>query len=99
MKKFNRCQCSLLLCASLFSFSVISAKDVSPNLALARQLNEAFVEVAEKVSPAVVVITVTSKPGSAPEDEEEDRAYDSFPRQLRRYFLRPRSERSQREGS
>ena len=33
------------------------------NLDLARQLNAAFVEVAEKVSPAVVVITVTQKAG------------------------------------
>jgi len=99
MKKFNFCLWSLLLCASLFSASAIYAKDISPNLALARQLNEAFVEVAEKVSPAVVVITVTQKPGSAPDDEEEDGAYDSFPREFRRYFRRPRTERSQGQGS
>jgi serine protease Do len=33
----------------------------SPALTLARQLNEAFIEVADKVSPAVVVIEVTEK--------------------------------------
>ena len=33
----------------------------SPALSLARQLNEAFIEVADKVSPAVVVIEVTEK--------------------------------------
>ena len=36
----------------------------SPNLDLVRQLNAAFVEVAEKISPTVVVITVTQKPGA-----------------------------------
>jgi serine protease Do len=34
----------------------------SPGLDLARQLNEAFVSVAEQVSPAVVVLEVTEKP-------------------------------------
>jgi serine protease Do len=33
----------------------------SPALTMARQLNDAFIEVAEKVSPAVVVIEVTEK--------------------------------------
>jgi serine protease Do len=42
----------------------VGADDAAnPNLALARQLNEAFVAVAEKVSPSVVVITVTGKGG------------------------------------
>src|SRR5581483_147170 len=36
--------------------------ETGSNLELARRLNEAFVEVAEKVSPSVVVITVTEKP-------------------------------------
>lgn len=99
MKKFNFSPWSLLLCASLFSFPVTHAGDINPNLALARQLNEAFVGVAEKVSPAVVVITVTQKPGVAPDDDEEDGPYDSFPREFRRYFRRPRTERSQGQGS
>ncbi len=54
----------------------------SPALSLARQLNEAFIEVADKVSPAVVVIEVTEK-SSYNADEEfwwsliapEDRPY------------------------
>ena len=41
------------------------AHAASANLDLARQLNQAFIEVAEKVSPAVVVITVVQKPAAA----------------------------------
>jgi len=36
----------------------------SANLELARQLNQAFIEVAEKVSTAVVVITVVQEPAA-----------------------------------
>src|SRR6266478_1753422 len=98
IKKFNLGRWSLLLCASLFfSFPVTHAKDISPNLTLARQLNDAFVGVAEKVSPAVVVITVTQKPGATP-DEDEDGVYEGFPREFRP-FRRPRTERSQGQGS
>jgi hypothetical protein len=43
------------------------AKDSSP-LDLARQLNEAFIEVADAVSPAVVILKVTEKPS---EDSDE----------------------------
>ena len=56
------------------------------NLELARQLNQAFVEVAEKVSPAVVVITVVQKPAAALSNDGEDGPSDSLPPELRRYF-------------
>ena len=36
-----------------------SSLPASPNTDVARQLNAAFVEVADKISPSVVVITVT----------------------------------------
>jgi Do/DeqQ family serine protease len=59
----------------------------SANLELARQLNQAFVEVAEKVSPAVVVITVVQRPASAAEDDSQG-LFDSLPREFWRYFRR-----------
>ncbi len=59
-----------------------AAKEPSSNLDLARQLNQAFVEVAEKVSPAVVVITITQKPM----DDENDSRFDPLPPELRRRF-------------
>src|SRR5213593_1967621 len=48
----------LLAAISLLAISSRAAteKEPSANLLLARQLNQAFIEVAEKVSPAVVVI-------------------------------------------
>ncbi|HXD00116.1 MAG TPA: trypsin-like peptidase domain-containing protein [Verrucomicrobiae bacterium] len=61
------------------------------NLALARQLNEAFVQVAEEVSPSVVVITVTEKAGTLPTDAGDDEdgqqnPSSQIPPELRRYL-------------
>jgi serine protease Do len=64
-------------------------------LDLARQLNQAFVQVAEDVSPAVVVITVTQKPSANPHaDDGSDDSDDPF-EQFRRYFQRQRQPQSQ----
>ncbi|MDB6019187.1 MAG: 2-alkenal reductase [Pedosphaera sp.] len=71
-----------------------AAAKPNPNLDLARQLNQAFVEVAEEVSPAVVVITVTQKASPTPsftpgqdgsEDNSED-PMDHIPPEFRRFF-------------
>jgi serine protease Do len=76
--------------------SLATAKP-NPNLDLARQLNQAFVEVADEVSPAVVVITVTQKATPSSKlssgqglDDGED-PLDRVPPELRRFF-RHRSE-------
>ncbi len=59
------------------------------NLALARQLNDAFVEVAEKVSPSVVVINVVQRPSAGDLSEnDEDADSDAIPRDFRREFRR-----------
>ena len=63
----------------------------SANLELARQLNQAFVQVAEDVSPTVVVITVTQKsmtPTLDTGDGSDDGGdgLDRFPPELRRWF-------------
>ena len=64
------CAVAALVAASHFS---VTAKESTPaadpqkpmapsrSLELARQLNEAFIQVADQVSPAVVVIQVTKK--------------------------------------
>jgi serine protease Do len=77
----------------------------NPNLELARQLNQAFVQVAEEVSPSVVVITVTQKaspglqfkmtPGQEQNGEEDP--LDQIPPELRKY-LSPQ-EKSTGQGS
>src|SRR5262245_13297143 len=59
------------------------------NLDLVRQLNQAFVEVAERVSPAVVVINVTEKPPQWLPDADENEKTNSpgsMPREFWRQF-------------
>ncbi len=68
-----------------------AGETANANLALARQLNEAFVQVAEEVSPSVVVITVTEKPGALPTDTGDDTEgqqspSSQIPPELRRYL-------------
>jgi serine protease Do len=58
-----------LLCAvTLLCLAPLQPRAAAlPSLDLAHQLNQAFVEVVEKVSPSVVVITVTEKPSPSRE--------------------------------
>jgi serine protease Do len=58
--------CLLTIAAASTTVSA-SAKD-SPALELARQLNDAFTEIADKASPAVVVIKVSEKPDDTADD-------------------------------
>lgn len=59
------------------------------NLELARQLNQAFVQVAEQVSPCVVVITVTQKPSTNPHGDDgmddEQNPWEQFRRFFKQY--------------
>ncbi|HZV33948.1 MAG TPA: trypsin-like peptidase domain-containing protein [Verrucomicrobiae bacterium] len=57
------------------------------NLDLARQLNQAFVKVAEEVSPCVVVITVVQKAGANPHTDDTSQG-DEQQDPLRRFFQR-----------
>lgn len=81
---------ALLACGTVLSFPSFSAETADPPasraLDLARQLNEAFISVAEAVSPAVVVIEVRQKAG-APEDYEGDSIFESLPPDVQRRFL------------
>ena len=84
---------------SLPSF-VATAKD-SAALELAHQLNQAFVEVVDKVSPAVVVIEVSGRrPVIAPGSEDEEIPYlDAIPPELKKRFKeRRRNESDGEEG-
>ncbi len=77
--------CSGLLSNPSFAKDTKDSKDTSEALALAHQLNQAFIEVADKVSPAVVVIEVTQKPGIA-DSEDSENFWDSLPPEFRRRF-------------
>jgi serine protease Do len=60
------------------------AKDTSP-LDLARQLNEAFIQVADQASGSVVVIEVTGK-STESDNDEMGSFWDALPPEVRRYF-------------
>src|SRR5690242_13871925 len=64
-------------------------KEGSQGLEIARQLNQAFIEVADKVSPAVVVVEVTEKPQSFNRNQldEDNPFWDMFPPELRKRFF------------
>ncbi len=55
-------------------------------LDLARQLNQAFIELADKVSPAVVVVRVAHKPSYVDPDDEENPFFEMLPPELRRQW-------------
>lgn len=66
--------------------------EASPALALARQLNQAFIELAEKVSPAVVVVSVAQKPG-AEFDMEDHPFLEMFPPEMREQFKKQKEQK------
>jgi serine protease Do len=73
------------LCLTVLSLTpaaAAGAKD-SPALEYARQLNQAFIEVADKVSPSVVVIRVAQR-ASALNLDEGNPFWDLLPREYRR---------------
>src|SRR5690349_24819822 len=58
----------------------------STALELARQLNQAFIEVADTVSPAVVVIRVAHRADYQDPDAEDNPFFDMLPPEMRRQF-------------
>ena len=87
-----------LVAVVTLAWSQASAKEPSAALQLARQLNQAFIEVADEVSPAVVVVRVAQKAGLPDEGEEDSLApfLEKMPRDLRRWF-EERRDRQRRE--
>jgi serine protease Do len=74
-----------LLAAAVMASGPSAEARHSPALDLARQLNEAFVEVADEVSPAVVVIDIRQR---VKEKQGEDGGsfWDILPPELRKHF-------------
>ncbi|WP_050785649.1 trypsin-like peptidase domain-containing protein [Pedosphaera parvula] len=84
----------------------VSVPKPNPNLDLARQLNQAFVQVAEEVSPSVVVITVTQKTTESPfklppgqEQNDGEDPLDRVPPEFRKFFRQSPQEKSTGQGS
>jgi serine protease Do len=97
MHRFKLSFCCLAAAALMAGGGSVMAALDSPALALARQLNEAFIEVADKVSPAVVVIEITEKVSDSDEegswwDEDRPRHHNH------RRGSRPRTVRGEGSG-
>ncbi len=75
----------------------VSAKDALSPLELARQLNEAFVELADQVSPAVVVVRVAHKPSFSDVEDDDNPLWDMLPPQFRKQFEEYRDKQPKRE--
>jgi len=94
----------LVRCLSLSAGLLVAAVPVAAadtNLDLVRQLNQAFVEVAERVSPSVVVIEVREKPAQwLPDSDRDDKTIppDSLPREFWRQFHQQFGEEMPEEG-
>ncbi len=85
----QKCLLSVLLGSSIAG-AAISAEKVSPALEMARQLNQAFIEVADQVSPAVVVVRVAHKPNRVEFDSDENPLWDLLPPEFRRQLEQQR---------
>src|SRR5215472_1678258 len=96
MRKNTRVQAAWVACLLLTGLPCLGKPD-SSYLELARQLNQAFVEIAEKVSTSVVVITVVQKPGVPIPDDDDD--FGSLPPEFKHYFRDVPEEKSVGQGS
>ena len=85
-----------LLLAAVLTLAARAATN-PPALDLARQLNSAFVEVAETVSPSVVVIRVAHKPGKLDLDDEENPLWDLIPEEFRKQLREEKEKRRKEE--
>src|SRR6266542_2542998 len=59
-------------------------REAASALDLARQLNQAFIDVADQVSPAVVVVRVAHKASYVDPEDEENPFFDMLPPEFRR---------------
>jgi serine protease Do len=73
-------------------------RETSAALDLARQLNQAFIEVADQVSPAVVVIRVAHKQPRASLEDGDNPFFDQLPREFRRWFENQRERQRENDG-
>jgi serine protease Do len=74
-----------------------SAATNSPALDLARQLNNAFIEVAEKISPSVVVVKVAQRERPDALDDADNPFWDLVPEEFRKQFEQERERRRKEE--
>ncbi|MBI3877149.1 MAG: trypsin-like peptidase domain-containing protein [Verrucomicrobia bacterium] len=96
MKQPNPALLVLALAAALAGATPAADKPSSA-LELARQLNQAFIEVADKVSPSVVVIKVAHKPDFLSSDEDGNPLLEMIPKEFRKKLEEQFEKRRQRQ--
>jgi serine protease Do len=90
---------AFLLCVLLPPVSPARAKSASDNLDLARQLDQAFIDVAAKLSPDVVVINVVEKAAPPSDDStNDDSSFEGMPPGFWRRFHDQFRHPEQRQG-
>jgi len=80
--------------------SPLPAQEPASPLALARQLNQAFIELADKVSPSVVVVSVAHKSHHSGLEDGDDPFgpyYEQMPKEFRKWFEK-RREQQKKDG-
>ena len=99
MKRLFRSRLPLIVSGLVLPLQAMpAAEQPATNIEIARQLNQAFVDVAEKVTPAVVVINVIQKATLITPDEDNDDSTESTPREFRRNFQLPYEELPQEKA-
>src|SRR4051812_19790726 len=73
------------------------SEDSSSSLALARQLNKAFVDVADRVSASVVVISVAHKPSHMDLEDQDNPFFDMLPPQFRKQLEEQRQKKKDKK--
>ncbi len=87
--------------AALLVALPLPAQEPASPLDLARQLNQAFIELADKVSPAVVVVSVAHKSphfGFEEGDDPLEPYYDQMPKEFRKWLEKRRESQKKDEG-
>jgi serine protease Do len=93
MKKIAVTILSTSLLGGMVANSPAWAAEPSEALKLAQQLNQAFVEVAESVSPSVVVVRVAKRPQARGEGGSP--FFDQLPEEYRKFFERQQEQREE----
>jgi len=91
--------CAFTVAALLCSGGPLCAGKESPSASLdvARQLNQAFIDVAEKASSSVVVIKLVQKHGAFDLEDENSPFWEMIPREFRKQFEEQREKQRQKQ--
>ena len=88
---------ALIFAGLSLSLLPVGAKETNGPMELARQLNQAFIQVADQVSASVVVIKVAHKPNYVEIDEEGNPLWDLLPPEFKKQLREQQEKRKKQE--